>query len=62
MISIKDNIQITVSELSEEEFKGWLSNVINTITKPISIGGQSIGISPLDIATFGLGKRSGNYD
>jgi hypothetical protein len=43
-------------EMTEEEFKGWLSNVINTITKPISIGGQSIGISPLGIASITLGK------
>lgn len=47
--------------MTEEEFKGWLSNTINTITKPISIGGQNIGVSPLDIAIIGLGKRSGSY-
>jgi hypothetical protein len=46
---------LVLEEMSEEELKGWLSNVVNTITKPISIGGQSIGISPLGVATTLLG-------
>jgi hypothetical protein len=42
--------------MTEDEFKGWLSNVINTITKPITVSGINTGISPLDIGAILVGK------
>jgi hypothetical protein len=44
--------------MSEEELKGWFSNLIHDITKPITVGGHSTGVSALGIATTLLGKRS----
>lgn len=46
--------------MTGEEFKGWLGNVVNSVVKPITINGQSIGVSALDLAQIGtsLGKRS----
>ena len=38
------------SLLSEEAFRGWLSSAWNTINKPITIGGVSLGVSGTNLA------------